>query len=56
MDYQHSDYVSQEYNQNNLEYLILSMIHLIIQNTLPYVGANILNLLLLYELFMFFHV
>ena len=51
MDYQHFHYVSQEYTQNNLEYLILNMIHMVIQ-----IGADILNLLLLYELFMFFHV
>ena len=31
MDYQHFDYVSREYTQNNLEYLILNMIDLVIQ-------------------------
>ena len=31
MDYQHFHYASEEYTQNNLEYLILNMIDLVIQ-------------------------
>ena len=31
MDYQHFHYDSQEYTQNNIEYLILNMIHLVTQ-------------------------
>ena len=62
MDYQHFHYVFKECTQNNIEYLILSMIHLVmIKYDIKYdsslhVGVDILNLLLLYELFMFFHV
>ena len=61
MDYQHFHYVFLKNIQNNLEYLILNMIHLVTQtlpppSPPPNVGADILNLLLLYELFMFFHV
>ena len=56
MDYQYFHYVFLKYTQNNLEYLVLSMTHLVIQIHHFHVGADILNLLLLYELFMFFHV
>ena len=31
MDYEHFHYVLQEYTQNNFEYLMLSMIHLVLQ-------------------------
>ena len=58
MDYQYFRCVSLKYIQNNIEYLITNMIHLVTQSSL-HVGADILNLLLLlllYELFMFFHV
>ena len=52
MDYQHFHCVSLNHIQNNLEYLILNMIHLVTQTL--HVGADILNLLLLYKLFTFF--
>ena len=55
MNYQHFHYVSKEYTQINLEYLILNMIHGNSNSSL-HVGADILNLLLWYEIFMFFHV
>ena len=66
MDYQHFHCVSLKYIQNNLEYLILLSMILISDtpiygpsgnsNSSLHVGADILNLLLLYELFTFFHV
>ena len=56
MDYQHFHCVEFKYIQNNLEYLIFNMIHLVTQILRHNVGADILNLLLLYELFMFCHV
>ena len=52
MDYQSFHYVFLKYTQNNLEYLIQSMTHLVIP-CWTHVGADILNLLLLHELFMF---
>ena len=52
MDYQSFHYVFLKYTQNNLEYLIQSMTHLAIP-CWTHFGADILNLLLLHELFMF---
>ena len=57
MDYQHFHRVSLKHIQYNLEYLILTENDPSgNSNSSLHVGADILNLLLLYELFTFFHV
>ena len=53
MDYQHFHCVSLKYIQNNLESKYEPSGN---SNSSLHVGADILNLLLLYELFMFFQV
>ena len=54
MVYQYLLHVFLKYTQNNLEYLILSTNTN--SNLSLHVDGDILSLLLLYELFMFFHV
>ena len=56
MDYQHFLNAFLKHGQNNLDYLTQNMIHPVIQVYHSMFELNILNLLLLYELFMFFHV
>ena len=53
MDYQDFLHAFLKYTQNNLEYLMLSVIYLVIQ-IYHSILEDILNLLLLYDIFMFF--
>ena len=53
MDYQDFFHAFLRYTQNNLEYLMLSVIYLVIQ-IYHSMLEDILNLLLLYDIFMFF--